>query len=156
MIPKANGGLVMISERAFVTTQSDIFYINGVPQSSYAKIFNNDEVLIISLDSLFQPQWTDVVNKTQSSINDGGFYNGIITMVNDDEFNILYNDRISANADIVQISYNEFGRMTKKIILNNDQYYALIIPAESRQVNANSIVIPVNQNRDFTYIKLIY
>jgi hypothetical protein len=23
-------------------------------------------------------------------------------------------------------------------------------------VNANSIVIPVNQNRDFTYIKLIY
>jgi hypothetical protein len=77
-------------------------------------------------------------------------------MVNDDEFNILYNDRISANADIVQISYNEFGRMTKKIILNNDQYYALLIPAESRQVNANSIVIPVNQNRDFTYIKLIY
>ncbi len=156
MIPKANGGLIMISERAFVTTQSDIFYINGVPQSSYAKIFNNDEVLIISLDSLFQPQWTDVVNKTQSSINDGGFYNGIITMVNDDEFNILYNDRISANADIVQISYNEFGRMTKKIILNNDQYYALLIPAESKQVNANSIVIPVNQNRDFTYIKLIY
>jgi hypothetical protein len=156
MIPKANGGLVMISERAFVTTQSDIFYINGVPQSSYAKIFNNDEVLILSLDSLFQPQWTVVVNKTQSSINDGGFYNGIITMVNDDEFNILYNDRISANADIVQISYNEFGRMTKKIILNNDQYYALLIPAESRQVNANSIVIPVNQNRDFTYIKLIY
>lgn len=156
IIPKANGGIVIISERAFVTTQSDIFYINGVPQSSYARIFNNDEVLIISLDSTFRPQWTDVVNKNQSSINDGGFYNGIITMVNDEEFNILYNDRISANADIVQISYNEFGRQSKKIILNSDQYYALIIPAESKQVNANSVVIPVNQNKDFTYIKLIY
>lgn len=156
IIPKMDGSLVFISERSFVTTQSDIFYINGVPQSSYARIFNNDEVLIMSLKTNGQVDWHHIINKNQSSINDGGYYNGIIVMVNDREFNILYNDRLSANADIIQVTFNEKGETTKKVLLNNEQYYALLIPSEHKQVNANSMVIPINQNRDYTYIKLIY
>jgi len=156
LIPKADGGLLVITERSFVTTQSDIFYVNNIPQSSYAKIFNNDEVLILNLDSSSNPLWTEVINKNQSSINDGGFYNGIVVMVNDDNFSILYNDRLSANADIIQITYQHTGEHAKKILLNNEQYYALVIPSEYSQVSNNSIVIPINQNRDFTYIKLLY
>ena len=156
LVPKADGGLLVITERSFITTQSDIFYVNNIPQSSYAKIFNNDEVLILSLDSTGKAEWTDVVVKNQSSINDGGFYNGIIIMVNDDSFSILYNDRLSANADIIQVTYNHKGAHTKKILLNNEQYYALVIPSEYSQVSNNSIVLPINQNRDFTYIKLLY
>jgi hypothetical protein len=156
LVPKADGGLLVITERSFVTTQSDIFYVNNIPQSSYAKIFNNDEVLILSLDSAGMPEWTDVVVKNQSSINDGGFYNGIVVMVNDDNFSILYNDRLSANADIIQVTYTHQGIHSKKILLNNEQYYALVIPSEYSQVSNNSIVIPINQNRDYTYIKLLY
>jgi hypothetical protein len=77
-------------------------------------------------------------------------------MVNDGEINILYNDRLSANADIIQVSYKSNGEHSKKILLNNDQYYALLIPSEYNQVTANSIVLPINQNRDFTFIKLLY
>lgn len=156
LIPKSSGGYVAICERMFVTTQSDIFYVNGIPQSTYARIFNNDEVLVLDLDSMGLPLWFDIVNKNQSSINDGGYYNGIVIMVNDAEINILYNDRLSANADIIQVSYKPNGEHNKKILLNNDQYYALLIPSEYNQVSANSMVLPINQNRDFTFIKLLY
>ena len=156
IIPKLDGGIVAICERMFITTQSDVFYVNGIPQSTYARIFNNDEVLVLDLDSNGGPKWFDIVNKNQSSINDGGYYNGIVIMVNDDEINILYNDRLSANADIIQVSYKSNGEHSKKILLNNDQYYALLIPSEYNQVTANSIVLPINQNRDFTFIKLLY
>lgn len=156
LIPKIDGGILIIAERSYVTTQSEIFYVNGIPQSSYAKIFNNDEVLLLSTDSIGNTLWTDVIIKNQSTVNDGGYYNGIIVMVNDDQINILYNDKLNANADIIQVSYLPNGEHTKKILLNNDQYYALVIPAEYNQVTANSIVIPINQNRDFTYIKLLY
>jgi hypothetical protein len=156
LIPKMDGGLIIISERSFITTQSDIFYVNGVPQSSYARIFNNDEVLIFSLNPLGKTDWHHIINKNQSSINDGGYYNGIIVMINEAEFNILYNDRLSANADIIQVTFNEKGETSKKVLLNNEQYFALLIPSEYKQVNANSLVIPINQNRDYTYIKLIY
>jgi hypothetical protein len=77
-------------------------------------------------------------------------------MVNEDKVSLLYNDKLNANADIIQITYDADGQHTKKILLNNDQYYALVIPGESSQVTSNSIVIPINQNRDFTYIKLLY
>jgi hypothetical protein len=156
LIPKLDGGMLAICERMFITTQSDIFYVNGIPQSTYARIFNNDEVLVLDLDSNGNTNWFDIVNKNQSSINDGGYYNGIVIMVNDAEINILYNDRLSANADIIQVSYNSNGEHSKKILLNNDQFYALLIPSEYNQVTANSIVLPINQNRDFTFIKLLY
>lgn len=156
LIPKMDGGTLIIAERSYVTTQSEIFYVNGIPQSSYAKIFNNDEVLLVCTDSAGNTLWTDVIIKNQSTVNDGGYYNGIIVMVNDDQVNILYNDKLNANADIIQVSYSPNGEHSKKILLNNDQYYALVIPAEYNQVSANSIVIPINQNRDFTYIKLLY
>ncbi len=156
VIPKTDGGFMVICERMFITTQSDIFYVNGIAQSSYARIFNNDEVLIMNLDSNGTAIWSDIINKTQSSINDGGYYNGIIVMVDEDQIHILYNDRLSANADIIQVSYTADGQHIKKILLNNEQFYALVIPSEYNQVSSNSIVIPVNQNRDFTYIKLLY
>lgn len=156
IIPRIDGGSLIIAERIYVTTQSDIFYVNGVPQTSYARIFNNDEILMLNLDSTGKIIWNDVVVKNQSSVNDGGYYNGIIVMVNDNNINMIYNDKLSANADIIQVTYNAKGEHTKKILLNSDQFYALVIPSEYSQVSANSIVIPVNQNRDNTYIKLLY
>jgi hypothetical protein len=156
MIPKTDGGYLVICERIYVTTQSDIFYVNGIPQSSYSRIFNNDEVMIINLDSNGIQLWTDIISKSQSSINDGGYYNGIVVMVNEDQFSILYNDRLNANADIIEITYSPDGTHVKKILLNSDEYYALLIPSEYGQVSSNGIVIPVNQNREFTYIKLLY
>ena len=156
LIPKMDGGTLIIAERSYVTTQSEILYVNGVAHSSFSKIFNNDEVILLNTDSLGNTVWTDVIMKNQSTVNDGGYYNGIVIMVNDDQINILYNDKLNANADIIQVSYKPNGEHSKKILLNNDQYYALVIPAESNQVTANSVVIPINQNRDFTYIKLLY
>ncbi len=156
IVPRIDGGSLIIAERMYITTQSDVFYINGVPQTSYARIFNNDEILMLNLDNMGKILWNDVVVKNQSSVNDGGYYNGIVIMVNDDNVNMIYNDKLSANADIIQVTYNAKGEHTKKILLNSDQFYALVIPSEYSQVTANSIVIPVNQNRDNTYIKLLY
>ncbi|MCC6818218.1 MAG: hypothetical protein IT245_04960 [Bacteroidia bacterium] len=156
IVPKADGGNILIAERTYITTQSEVFYVNGIPQSTYARIFNSDEVLIFNLDSNGIILWSDIIFKNQSTTNDGGYYNGIVVMVSDDMINILYNDKLNANADIIQVTYSEKGRQSKKILLNNDQYYALVIPAESNQVTSNSIVIPINQNREFTYIKLLY
>ena len=156
LIPKTDGGLMAICERMFITTQSEIFYVNGIPQSSYARIFNNDEVMVLNLDSNGVPLWSDIITKNQSSVNDGGYFNGIVIMVNEDDVVILYNDKISANADIIQITYKADGSHNKKILMNNEQFYALVIPSEYNQVSANSIVIPVTQNRDYTYIKILY
>ncbi len=155
-IPKTDGGCVVIAERSFITNQSDVFYVNGVPQTSYSKIFNNDEILLLALDSNGNLLWDEIVFKNQTSTNDGGYNNGIVIMVNEDNFNIIYNDKLNANADVIQISFNEKGERIKKILLNSDQYYALVIPSEYNQVTSNSVVLTVNQNRDYTYIKLLY
>ena len=155
-IPKTDGGQIIIAERSFVTNQSDVFYVNGIAQTSYSKIFNNDEVLILSIDSTGELLWDEILFKNQLSTNDGGYNNGIVIMVNEDNFNIIYNDKLNANADVIQVTFNEKGERTKKILINSDQYYALVIPAEYNQVTSNSAVLPINQNRDYTYIKLLY
>lgn len=156
-IPRTDGGMLIIAERVFVTTQSDIFYINGIPQSNYARIFNNDEVVLLNLDSNLNLVWSDIIHKNQASVNDGAYYNSVITMVSDENVYILYNDKLSANSDIIQVTYDANGNKSQKILLNNEQYFALVIPAEYNQVSANSAVLPIFLNhREFTYIKLIY
>jgi len=155
-IPKTDGGQIIIAERSFITNQSDVFYVNGIAQTSYSKIFNNDEVLILSIDSNGALLWDEIVFKNQLSTNDGGYNNGIVIMINEDNINIIYNDKLNANADVIQVTFNEKGERTKKILINSDQYYALVIPAEYNQVTSNSAVLPINQNRDYTYIKLLY
>jgi len=156
LILKQDGGLVIISEKTYVSTQNEVFYINGVPQSSYSKVYNNEEVLMLSININGLMDWYDIINKSQSSINDGGYYNGIIVNVSDDKINVIYNDRLSANADIIIVSYSEIGLLGKKTLFKNDQFYALVIPVESKQVSGNGIVIPIIQNRESTYIKLIF
>ena len=84
LIPKMDGGTLIIAERSYVTTQSEILYVNGVAHSSFSKIFNNDEVILLNTDSLGNTVWTDVIMKNQSTVNDGGYYNGIVITVNDD------------------------------------------------------------------------
>jgi hypothetical protein len=156
-IPRTDGGMLIIAERVFITTQSDIFYINGIPQSNYARIFNNDEVILLNIDSNLNVAWTDIIHKNQASVNDGAYYNSVITMVSDENVYILYNDKLSANSDIIQVTYDANGNKTQKILLNNEQYFALVIPAEYNQVSSNSAVLPIFLNhREFTYIKLIY
>ena len=155
-IPKTDGGQIIIAERSFITNQSDVFYVNGIAQTSYSKIFNNDEVLILSIDSNGALLWDEIVFKNQLSTNDGGYNNGIVIMINEDNFNIIYNDKLNANADVIQVTFNEKGERIKKILINSDQYYALVIPSEYNQVTSNSAVLPINQNRDYTYIKLLY
>lgn len=156
LILKHNGGLILVSEKTYISTQNEVFYINGVPQSSYSKVYNNEEVLLLSININGLLDWFDIINKSQSSINDGGYYNGIIVNVSDNKINVIYNDRLSANADIIIVSYSELGLLSKKTLFKNDQFYALVIPLESKQVSGNGIVIPIIQNRESTYIKLIF
>ncbi len=156
IVPLYNGEITVITEREYISTQNEVFYVSGVPHTSYAKIYNNDEVLLLQLDSTGKMLWHYTLYKTQSSANDGGYYNGIIPIITDYNLYILYNDRLSSNADVIQVCINEKGVSNKKILLNSDPFFTLIIPDESKQISANGIVIPVNQNKEFTYLKLIY
>ena len=69
----------IVAERSSFTFESDVIYVNGIPQSTSRNIYNYEDVLVMALEPDLRIRWYHLINKSQSSLNDGGYYSSIIT-----------------------------------------------------------------------------
>lgn len=155
-IPMSNGGITLISERASMSSEEDVIYINGIPQNTSRNIYNFDDVFVLCLDSTGNIAWHRMINKSQSSLNDGGYYSSIIIGVTQGNVHIIFNDKMRGNGNVLQYSIDAKGKMTNSILLRSDREFLSVIPAESKQISANKMLIPVSRDKKFALLKLIY
>lgn len=155
-IPMSNGQITMISERTTMSSEEDIVYVNGIPQNTSRNIYNFDEVLILCLDSNGQIQWHNLINKSQSSLNDGGYYSSVITMVTKDQIHLIFNDKMRNSGNVLQYSISGNGHMHHNILLHSDREFISVIPSESKQISSLEALIPTMKDKKFALLKLIY
>jgi hypothetical protein len=155
-VPMSHGGITVVSERASMSSEEDVIYVNGIPQNTSRNIYNFDEVFVLSLDSSGKIVWHKMINKSQSSMNDGGYYSSVIVGVTQDNIHIIFNDKMRGNGNVMQYSINGKGVMSDVILLRSDREYLSVIPAESKQISSNKLLIPVSRDKKFALLKLIY
>lgn len=155
-VPMSHGGITIVSERASMSSEEDVIYVNGIPQNTSLNIYNFDEVFVLSLDSSGRIVWHKMINKSQSSLNDGGYYSSVIVGVTQDNIHIIFNDKMRGNGNVMQYSINGKGVMSDVILLRSDREYLAVIPAESKQISSNKLLIPVSRDKKFALLKLIY
>lgn len=155
-VPMSNGGIAVIAERASMSSEEDVIYVNGIPQNTSRNIYNFDDVFIFSLDSAGHISWHKMINKSQSSLNDGGYYSSVIIGVTPGNIHIIFNDKMRGNGNVLQYTINAQGQMTDNILLRSDREYLAVIPSESKQISSNKILIPVTRDKKFALLKLIY
>jgi hypothetical protein len=139
-----------------MSSEEDVIYVNGIPQNTSRNIYNFDEVFVLSLDSSGKIVWHKMINKSQSSMNDGGYYSSVIVGVTQDNIHIIFNDKMRGNGNVMQYSINGKGVMSDVILLRSDREYLSVIPAESKQISSNKLLIPVSRDKKFALLKLIY
>jgi hypothetical protein len=155
-IPMSHGGITIIAERSSMSYEEDIIYINGVPQNTSRNIYNYDDVLILSMNQNGEMIWHRVINKNQSSLNDGGYYSSIAISNTNDLLHIVFNDKMRSNGNVMQYTINSDGYMENKILIKSDREFISIIPIEARQVSSNKLLIPVTRDKKFALLKLVY
>jgi hypothetical protein len=156
VIPASDGGFTLIAERTSISSEENIMYVNGVPQTLSRNIYNYDDVLLMSLDSSMNVRWRYLINKNQSSLNDGGYYSSIITANTRSKIYLIYNDKLRSDGDVIQYTFDNKGMVSYKILIRSDEGYVSVIPSESRQVSYNELVIPTSKDKKFALLKLMY
>ena len=155
-IPSTDGGISIVAERSSISNETDITYINGMPTTMARNIYNFDDVLVISLDSAYNIKWKYLINKSQSSLNDNGYYSSIVIANTRSHLYIIYNDRLRSNGDVMQYMFDADGQVSYKILVRSDNHFVSIIPSEAKQINYNRVILPVTKDRKFSLLKLDY
>ncbi|MCB9261110.1 MAG: hypothetical protein H6607_01875 [Flavobacteriales bacterium] len=156
VIPNTDGGITILAERSSVSNEEDVTYINGMPSTTARNIYNFDDVLVFSIDSASNIRWKYLIRKSQSSLNDNGYYSSIVVANTRSNLYVLYNDRLRTNGDVMQYEFTPEGEVTYKILVRSDNNFVSIIPSEALQIGYNKLILPVTKDRKFSLLKLEY
>ena len=155
-IPRDDGGTLCIAEQKEIATEDDVVMVNGIPQSTSKNIYNFNEIVLLNYDSAGFLDWTKVITKNQTTINDGGYFSSAVVYVGDRYIQLLYNDQLRNTGDIMQYTIYNNGKIESSKLLKTELDYVAIIPEESKQVSSNKVIISTLKNRRFALLKLIY
>lgn len=154
LLIRSDGGAVVLAEKYYVTTQTQTYFSNGVSQTTTRSVYNYDDVFIMSINPDGNVDWENVINKSQSSVNDGGYYSSFVLGTLNDELKIIFNDRIRGNGDVLAYTITTDGKMTNDILLKSDEFYVAVMPTESAQLTKNTLLVATSKNKRFSLLKL--
>ena len=155
-VPKSDGGLVIIAEQKDITSENDIYVINGISQSTAKNIYKFNEILTLSLDEKFYSEWQHKITKNQITINDGGYFSSAALFVGKKYIQLLYNDQFRNSGEVVQYTMYNNGQKTRQKLIKTELDYLALIPEGAMQVSSDELIIPTYKNRKFSLLKLTY
>ena len=154
LIPRSDGGITLVAEKYYETRQTYTYYQNGFPQTASRITYNYDEILVFSKSATGKTQFNELIKKSQSSMNDAGYYSSFVLLNTPDKLAFVYNSNVNEDGDIMMSSLNPLGQIETKILIKSMSYYVQLMPAESKQIGATSTVISTLKDRRFTLMKL--
>lgn len=156
LIPRSDGGCVIVAEKYYETRQTYTYYANGFPQTASHTAFNFDEIVVVSKNGDGVTQFADFIKKKQTSTNDGGFYSSFVLLNANDKLAFAYNADTNEESDVLISTINPLGQLDTKILIKALSYYVNLIPTESKQIGSNTSLICTLKDRRFTLMKLTY
>lgn len=154
IVPRDDGGTVVVAEKFYITQHLETFYINGIPQTSSKNVYHYDDVLVLSLSASSEMEWFKVIHKRQSGFAGAGFYNGIAFYVCDNSLNLLYNDNATQNNRVMHLSIDQKGAILQKVLFNSDEVYTGFVPQEGRQIGYNRFLVPLTMDKKTLLLKV--
>jgi hypothetical protein len=156
LLARSDGGITIVAEKAYETRQTYTYYANGFPQTASRVTYNFDEIIVLSQTAAGKNEFSDFIKKTQSSMNDGGYYSSFVMLNTNDKLSFIYNTTANDEGDIMISSINPIGQIDTRILIKSLSYYVQLMPPESKQINNSSTLICTLKDRRFTLMKLTY
>jgi len=151
MIPRSDGGAIIIAEAAYLSEYSVFDYFT---QTYNRRIeYHYDNVIILSVNTDATIDWSQVIRKEQTTLDDEGLFSSFCILVNADELLLLYNGELGRNNQIRGYSIDSKGQTTtRKFHLNGDN--VLLLPRSGKQVSGNVIVAPAVTKKRLFLMKI--
>ncbi len=156
LIPRADGGTILLAERYYVTTLSTGSAAGSGSYTTYYYHYNN--IIVVSINPTGDIQWATKIPKFQVSTNDFGFYSSFATMVTDDKLYLIYNDHKAnlqsgeagvtrnfsireKNGIVVLATIDDLGKLSRRELFPNTEIEAVTVPKLCKQVSKTQMLM---------------
>lgn len=156
IIPRSDGGCVIVAEKYYESRQTYTYYVNGFPQNSSRTVYNFDEIVVISKKPDGTTQFRDFIKKKQTSISDAGYYSSFVLLNTNERLSFIYNSETGEEADVMISTLNPKGESDTRILIKALSYYVSIMPPESKQVSGNAAIISALKDKRFSLLRVTY
>lgn len=154
MLLRDDGGFVFMGEKFTVVKEvmNNYYSLNN----TYIRYFYRfSDILIASVNQYGTIEWTKVIKKDQTTLNDEGYYSSFSSTGFKNKIVVLFNDISRSNWNLMYNTIDPEGNIDYSILINSSKINGNSIPKYARQVNAHEILIPViSESKGFSVLKL--
>lgn len=153
IVLRNDGGAVILAESFYTSTSTyyDVFLQTYMTRINY----HYNSILCISINPDGSIHWPQVINKEQTSTEDGGYYSSYSSIVLGGKICFLYNDLSARNPRVMLASIDNSGKADTRVLFKSTDQ-VLIVPKAGRQTEENVLLIPSEKNGRFCYLKITF
>jgi hypothetical protein len=149
IIVRNDGGAVIVAEAQYLSEYS---YYDYYTQSFNRRIeYHFDNIVLMSVSANGTIDWSQVIRKDQSSVDDEGLYASFAYAISPDAISIFLNGDIGRNNEVVLFSIDYKGSLSTKKITRQGENISLI-PKSGKQVDESVLIVPgINKKRVYLF-----
>lgn len=162
LIVKNDGGFVMVSEIAFVTTRSNFvpglgYYSYYTPyMSSMVHEYHYDDIMALSYDKDGVREWSAFIPKEQYSQEDNGVFSSYALLNTGGTLAFLYNDFNSSRSKIQLATLEPDGKTDTRSFVAEGNDYPDWLPRSGKQVAARVLVVPCFHKKQICFARVTF
>lgn len=159
VIPRADGGALMVSEYYEKTTENYDFtnydpYYGYRTSTRVVDYYEYNDVFLISISPQGTIDWTNMIRKRQVSKEDRGAYSSFVFANCIERLFFIYNEDISQNSNVVQYEMLADGTLNRKSLFNPSKQEVELRPQAGKQVAFNEVIIPSIHKRSLSFVSI--
>ena len=125
IIELSDGSYTMLAEQYYVRVVTTTHRgSNGSTYTTTTYYYYYNDIIAVNYDKNRTSQWKKLINKSQVSTNDGGYYSSYFVEENDDDIEIIYNEGKVA----VKVQLGPEGSITKDNIIEFSEKRMRLVP----------------------------
>lgn len=155
---REDGGAVLLAEQYYVRVVTRTYTDSqGNMRTSTTYHYYYKDVIVVNISPKGNIEWATKIDKSQHSVNDGGYYSSYVLQVDGDKLHLIYNEsarnyfekeerrgmkRKDKNARLTIIAtVNSNGDQEKEILINVSDENTYPVPKFSEQINEKQLLI---------------
>ncbi len=159
VIPRSDGGLLMLAEEIVVFHRSTIEVPGRYRRTSPGRMATDyyyQDVFALSVNPNGAPDWHAILYKNQNSQNDEGIYSSYFLWQNKSSVQLLYNDNIRPRTIVQAFRLHTSGRTKRQSLFNTGDRDLLLRLRDGLQIAPNEAIFPSQMRRRLRLVVIRY
>lgn len=118
--------------------------------------YYNEDIIISSLNSNYETDWSKILYKKQFSQDDDAVFSSFFVMKTPSRLRLLYNDEVKKNNTVSEYILDPVGKLARNSLLSTQNQDMKLRFRDALQLSNNELLVPSENNYELNLVKITY